>query len=356
MAQNPNDYAIVIGIDSYSQLRLLQAARKDADEFAGWLTSPEGGGLPASTDNIRIIKSPEATAGDPVDARPIKRDIDQALRDFGIKNDGKIGRRLYFYFAGHGFAPDFDDVGMLMADAALDSLNNNIGLRPYRRLLRERGPFDEVVFILDCCRDNFKHGKSGEPEFTLDAKTPTPNVADFIVLAAAYGEGAFERNGGATGEPRGVLTQVLLEALRGERPEAIDDLNRVTAFTLRSHLPKRVKELATDEKLRQEPEIPALPSSDLVFCTVDDAKIKTCTVNVIAPKGLKGDLVLLDGNSNERDRRAAQSCTQATPWVIPLPLHYSSYVITHTESEAELMFNPSRAKKDPYVLQFPKPE
>jgi len=55
MANNPEDYAIVVGINYYPALRKLKAAEKDATLFAEWLMSPEGGGLPP--DNVRLILS-----------------------------------------------------------------------------------------------------------------------------------------------------------------------------------------------------------------------------------------------------------------------------------------------------------
>lgn len=354
MALNDEDYAVVVGIDGYSQLRPLQAAREDADDFMNWLISPEGGGIPNTPDHIQIIKSPDALPDDPFFASPIKRDIDKALRDFGVRGEDRIGRRLYFYFAGHGFGAEFDDVGMLMADAALNNLEN-VGLRPYRKLFFDRGPFDQVVFILDCCRDNNKKRKTGEPE-QLDPKDPPPKVTDFVVLAAAYGERAFEKDDDGTGERRGVLTKALLEALRGKYPEAIDNQNRVTTATLSQFVSSRMKQLTTDEKLRQDPQFLSVPSPEIVFCTIDPALIPSRAMRVIAPNGLKGELILHDGDDKEVKRIAADLATNDQPWEFTLPLRNSNFVVVHTESDAELLINPTRGKKDPYVLRFPRPE
>lgn len=356
MAANVDDYAVVIGIDGYSVLRPLQGARTDADDFVKWLISPTGGDIPNDSNHIQVIKSPDGDLpNDPFNARPIKREIDRALRDFGVRGDERIGRRLYFYFAGHGFGADFDDVGMLMADAVMDDLAN-IGLRPYRKLFFDRGPFDEVIFILDCCRDNNKKSKSGEPEGDLDRKDPLPQVKDFVVLAAAYGEKAFERDDNGTGPRRGVLTKALLEALEGKYPEAIDNQNRVTSATVSQFVAARMKSLTTDEKLRQAPEFLSVPNPEIVFCTVDPAKIPKRAMRIIAPKGLKGDLILLDGENQEVRRTPANLATDDHPWEFPLPLRNSEFVIFHSESDAELLLNPSRGKKDPYVLRFPRPE
>src|SRR5882762_2214822 len=109
MARNPDHYAIVIGIDGYSQLRRLRASEKDAKKFASWLKSDDGGGLPI--ENIYMILSPPDLPSNPFDARPVAYQIDDALTRIGLTKGGWIGKRLYFYFAGHGFGPNFNDVG-----------------------------------------------------------------------------------------------------------------------------------------------------------------------------------------------------------------------------------------------------
>ena len=64
---------------------------------------------------------------DVMNARPNQNDIDKQLRDLGIKREQTPGRRLSFYFAGHEFARESDDVGMLMANASPTiALNRNM--------------------------------------------------------------------------------------------------------------------------------------------------------------------------------------------------------------------------------------
>lgn len=129
MAHNDQDYAVVVGINAYPQLRVLRAAVGDATKFAEWLQLPNGGGLPEK--NVRLIVSAETLPTEPLDAKPIQEDIDKALRDFGVEKNQWMGRRLYFYFTGHGIGPNFNNVGMLMAHAAMVRLNYNIGLQNY---------------------------------------------------------------------------------------------------------------------------------------------------------------------------------------------------------------------------------
>jgi len=343
MAVNEKDYAIVVGINGYSQLRPLKGAKMDAMAFAEWLISPDGGGLP--TKNVATILSLEELPADPFDARPIQKDIDRALRNFGVERNQKIGRRLYFYFAGHGFGPNFDDVGMLMADAAMQRLKNNIGLRPYLDYFHKTGFFDQVVFFLDCCRDIISV-PTAEPAFTPEIMAPLGPVEDFVVLAAAYGEKAFEPTSADVGERRGLLTKAILEGLRN--PDLADEQGRLTAFTLREHVMKKVPELATEEKLRQKPNIPRLPNEEMIFSTVPIVSLK---VQIVVPSGLTGELVLFHGTDRrEIDRHSADQ----SPWVKDLPRN-SRYEIEHTASGLSVILDPRKAKDDPYVFKFPRP-
>src|SRR4051812_47010439 len=183
MAKNPDHYAIVIGIDRYPQLPILEGPVSDATAFKDWLVSPDGGGLPEQ--NARLILT-GAQTNDPLDAQPVKVEIDRALRDFGLERNKKIGKRLYFYFSGHGFGAKFDDVGMLMANASATRLGSNIGLRPFREFFNDFIFFDEIVYVLDCCRDNTQKSQTQGPDFTPIKKALKGHAQEFVVLAAAY--------------------------------------------------------------------------------------------------------------------------------------------------------------------------
>jgi len=359
MAVNDQDYAIVIGINAYPQLRPLKAAHKDATAFAEWLRSDAGGGLPAK--NIELILSPETAAEQPANPGqffPLKRHIDEAVFKLGINRLQRIGRRFYFYFSGHGVGPRFNEVAMLMAAAAMNNLNSNIGLNSYREVLRLGAAFDEVVFILDCCRDPSPRVSNFVPMPAEITPPPEPRgpVEDFVVMAASYGEKAFEPTDPGTGERTGVLTKALLEGLNGK---AANPKGEVTAFSLREYLLTRVKELATDAKMKQEPEIPALPNREIVFARVAPAApADAVKARIIAPAGLEGDLVLFDSTParQELERRKASEVTKDLPeWVKDLQPN-TRYEVEHTASELVAVLDTSKAKEKAYVFRFPRPE
>jgi Caspase domain len=350
MPKNPDHWGIVIGIDAYPQLRPLQAARTDATRFSEWLQSEDGGSLPVS--NIKLVLSPSQFPNDPLDAAPVQRDILRGLQGIGVRENRRLGQRLYFYFAGHGVGPAFDDVGMLLADAAMDLLNNNLGLRPYRSFFRTFGLFDEVVFILDCCRDPRGGFITQAPPFTWEPKPLPPRVNDCVILAAPWGEKAFEPTAAASGERRGLLTAALLEALNG-KTDAIDPSGKVTSYSVRNYLKKRVPAMAAEKNLQQEPRVEA--EEEIVFATFQGASLPKVQTQIIAPSGLLGTLVLKTEDGREIERRpTAQAAAASTIWLVDLQ-NNTLYEVEHVETGYPVILNPREAKAVPYVFKFPRP-
>jgi uncharacterized caspase-like protein len=342
-------YAIAIGIDTYPSLRRLTSSVGDATRFCEWLMDEDGGNL--HPDNVRLVPSPKTTPGDRFDAKPIRDEIDRVLRDFGAELGTRIGQRLYFYFAGHGFGPSFDNVGMVMANASMDTLPHmNIGLREYRHYFHETGLFDEVVFILDCCRDNARDENTNGPQWPpKPVAGKAAQVVDFVALAAGYGEKAFAPVDQIDGERRGILTKALLEALRGDL-RAIDPKGRVTAATLKTFLTARVNELAKGENLKQEAKITDDPN--LVLHQVDVTKVTRLKVHIIATARLTaGELIVREGtNREEIARRKVDEAREAQPWEIDL-LPITRYDIEHSDSDANAFLNPDNVKKEPHVIR-----
>lgn len=351
MAPLTDHFGIAVGIDTYPSLRPLRSSVSDATQFLDWLTDPDGGNV--SPDNIRLIRSPESIAADPFDARPVQSEIDRALRDFGALGGQRVGKRFYFYFAGHGFGPSFDDVGMLMASASMDMLKANIGLRHYRDYFVETGLFDEVVFIIDCCRDNARGEETLAPIFRADpVANKAARIVQFVALAAGYGEKAFAPVSQGDGERRGILTRAVLEALRGD-PRALDPNGRVTAATLQMFVKDRVKEIADDEKLKQEPDLPQSPNPDIVFRVVNAAEVKKLLVHIIAPPGLTGELIIRDARDLTQivDRRPVAQAQAGDPWEIALAPN-TRYEIENPDSDRTVILDPAKARSEPHVFRF----
>lgn len=352
-ARNPDHYAIVVGIDTYPKLPRLRASVSDATRFMEWLMSPDGGGL--DKNHIFPIVSPDTlSSADPLDAIPAQRHVSMALRSLGITNNKRIGQRLYFYFAGHGFGPGFDDVGMLLADAwEPHHLVSNIGLRPYRLFFRDFPLFDELVFILDCCRDQRRAQTKG-PELQPDAPVAGGKPNDFVVMGAVYGEQAFQVVQGDTKERRGLLTKAVLEGLEGA---AADGAGRVTTATLSEYVKKRVPQLAgdasVDEKLAQVPDIlPPAADAELVITTIPAGRLQRVLVKIVAPQHLQGDLVLCEGAARrEIERHAVAAATQAQPWETSL-VRNRAYEVKHAATGITQPLDTSAIGAEPYVFRF----
>ena len=316
MAKNPTHYAIVIGIDKYSQLRVLSGSTGDAALFAIWLKADDGGGVPE--ENIEMVVSGGSFPQNPIDARPAVFQIDDALTKIGLTKPGKIGSRLYFYFAGHGFGPTFDDVGMLMANAAEErmGLGYNIGLRPFRRFLQQSEAFDEIIFILDCCRDPVITVNTYEPGIKPGNVGNGTEVRQVAVLAAEYGAKAFQKNNVGPDEPRGILTKALLQGLKN--PNAADGLGRFTATSVFSYVRDLVPTLTTDPKLQQHPRVDPNPEPEIVFSTIPESLLERVNVEVSVDPKYTGTLILKDNNNQPIVKQPATGLTKASPWRIIL--------------------------------------
>lgn len=334
MARNPDHYAIVIGIDTYSQLRRLRASVGDAAKFALWLASDDGGGLPDG--NIQTIYSLPNLPSDPFDAEPVVQKIDRALFRLGLSKGERIGKRFYFYFAGHGFGPHFNDVGMLMANAKDPErlgINYNLGLQSFRIFLQKSEAFDELIFILDCCRDPAVNTETGKPGITPEKVGTGVAVRDFVMMAAEYGEKAFQYTDKVTGEPRGVLTEALLEGLK--TPEAADALGRFTASSLFDYVEKRITKMGTDPKLQQKPrqDYPK-PETEIIFSTIPESQLEKVEVWISVAPGYTGELILKDNKLKPIERHPAAGLTEANPWKVFL-LRNRWYALTHSDGGNE---------------------
>lgn len=365
---NSDHYAIVIGIRDYPKFTPLLGAHNDAAAFIEWLKSPTGGGLPEG--NITAIFSDESNAANyPNDVRPVHETIDTALEMLGLPDTVPVGTRLYFYFAGHGFGNSFDEIGLLMANAGPNALNANIGLNLYRRYFRDHPHFNEIVYILDCCRDPAPATKGTAmvpPRFTAPVADDLEDIQDFVIMGAAYRGRAWQGTSAVVGKRRGILTTALLEGLGGM---AADAQGNVTADSLRDFLHERVRTLTEDMNMEQSPAIDRPHgTSPFVFCSFPTAPIEPTPVvppevppmtpSVAPPTvpiaiktaGLKGELIVRHGDFTELMRLNLET-TKGKVWRFDLPAG-SRYAIQHMPSNRFFPFDPKEQNGKAIVLKF----
>lgn len=347
---NDLDYAIAVGISFYpEEWDPLMAAPIDATRFMDWVLDSEGGDV--CPENTRLILTTAGRQSNAVlDTKPDQDDIDQALIDFGVHPDwdkrwkGKfLGRRLYFYFSGHGFGPESNDVGMLMADAAPDRLQKSMSVRHYRQFFAERPLFEEVVFIVDCCRDPLPKGhimvEASKPSINLNKEAPSDTFAEFVLLGTSNGKKSYEAPDPVTEEPGGVLTRLVLKALRDRT--AVDEGGERTAEAIRSYMKVHLDELTVRVGRRSIPQNPqfqgnvieAVRPPKLTLGKV--APLASAPVRIIAPAKFAGELIVLEEGTTEIARESTEKATKTKPWIVNLSRskRYSVQYVSPTESK-----------------------
>jgi len=269
-----NDWAIVVGIDTYFDANLpsLKGPDNDAQAFYDWVTSPSGGGVPpgkpvSDTKQAFLIQS--STFHRPFaslqNALPTPREIEETFKTLidvadanAEKGAGlKIGDRLYLFFAGHGFEPHHpaESVALMTANATSEEVAHVLGTY-LADWVYYMAFFNEVFLFMDCCRN---------PDKSVQPSMPYPDqrANDYQKVRRFYGFGArgakeaVERDFG--GKVHGVFTYTLLEGLRGAAADP-DDPTIITAESLRGYLysafPKNLdSQQAANPNIPNEPEV-----------------------------------------------------------------------------------------------------
>jgi hypothetical protein len=249
---------LVIGLNDYPHFgsggRSLQGAINDAEKFAAWLTDVDtGGGLPKK--NCTLVTSKRRPLG------PTQHKIDDALEKIkGKAAKAGGGRRLYFYFSGHGAARSTEDLALCMCHWSYERRQAAMNYPGYRRYIRDCAPFSELVFLLDCCRVRKTDvtGRTSE----LDCPKPRDDAGKtrlFIGYAATFQQEAKEAEFPRGSEDpdegpivHGYFTRALLAALRGG---AAGPAGGVTASALATFLEDHVPRLAREHGHEQDVDV-----------------------------------------------------------------------------------------------------
>lgn len=226
---NADDYAILVAIQVYPGIAHLGGPENDARDLYDWLVDPDGGDLPAT--NIQTIYSSQyypdgaSAVADSVDiyeASPdeteFKKALNQWLKDPNGDWKKRVGRRLYLFFAGHGFtAGSLTDPALYTAQAQPGD-NAHIAVERYMGRLKNAGFFDEIILLLDCCQDVLKATGVTEPTWNPPDRQMNARVQVVELFGAPRGQRAFEA-ADAGGAVRGYVTSVFMDALRTAEAE-----------------------------------------------------------------------------------------------------------------------------------------
>jgi hypothetical protein len=283
---NPTDRAVVVGIDRYPSLEALGGPENDATAFAAWLTEPGGGGLDP-TRVTRIVSSDFPNGA----AEPTTVAIDTAFESIitDFDNTGAGGRRLYIFLAGHGFAPSVAEAALLMANAAAGRFGHYIPGRLYCDWFRTAAFFEEVVLLMDCCRDVRTTVPPRMPPWDPRAGV-TPSKL-FLGFATEMGRASRERPSKDDGNRvRGRFTEAVIAGLR----RAADAQGRVTSETLRDFVFNLLTQEADandeTELNRQEPKFPSTDRIVFTTITVPYTLVATFAAGAAVPELVSGDL------------------------------------------------------------------
>lgn len=273
---NKTDRAIVVGISCYPDPEYgdLGSPENDAKIFYDWLVSPDGGAVPA--ENIELILSSNFIPRDlkpgkppfpsPSDALPGVTEVQRAFdrlhdkyKANSMKGTNYLGRRLYIYLSGHGFAPSDAEAALLTANAARDRLMYHLLGRYNADWFFHAGCFDEVLLFMDCCRQREPGAPLNMPYKEATSPDALTRVKYLYGFATQWSKNARERDFG--GVTRGVFTTALLEGLRGA---AAGPDGKITTNTLSDYLYNHMREFMdppdrNDQSLSNEPDLYSYP-------------------------------------------------------------------------------------------------
>jgi hypothetical protein len=242
------DRALVVGIDRYPDLGDLRGAEADAKDFHKWVTEEAG-----VTDATLIVSS----NFDPVELwneKPAQETINNFFRAVNLESkinkaaekDVRVGRRLYLFFSGHGFAPELDKSGVLMANSASDEPLSFAAMWWANRMY-EGGWFDEVLLFQDACRERMSDAELTPPFLRRDMDGKA-NRRRFYAFSAKDDLLALEKKWGERN--RGVFTLTLLAGLRGGARDP--QTGEITTKSLREYLEMNMRKLLSRRDLARE--------------------------------------------------------------------------------------------------------
>lgn len=323
-----NDYAIVVGIDSYPGeegipgLPRLEASERDARKFEEWLLDPAGGAVPRP--RVKTAMSSDVTPGEPswgTVNRPFRELANETLRTGRI---GPVGRRLYIFLAGHGFSdPQEMNTAALLSAEASYFYTPHVAGRRYAEWFRRNGAFEEIVLVMDCCRELNDLMGLQDPPFPKTKNTEEARrVRFFYAYATEWGQTTRETL--IDGEVCGIFTKSVLDALRNAPP---DESGRVTGQRVKDYIHNRITELMNGAGA-PAPQIDIDSQRDIVFAERDVTQTRKVSV-VLDPFVSGMTVAVIDAFEN-----LVMEVETATPIVVlDLPPGIYKVVAAGTRSE-----------------------
>jgi len=231
----PNDLAVIIGIEEYSDAPKAVYAERDAEAFRAHARA-----LGVPERNIAFLKGSKAGKGS------FEKYIEQWLPRLA-----KPESRVYFYFSGHG-APDVKTGQAYLVPWDGDPNFLETTAYPTKRLYEKLSalPAEKVLVAMDACFSG-AGGRSlvASGARPLVGKVDTGSAGRVTALSASA---ANEISGSLDAQQHGAFTYFLLQGLNGA---AKDAAGHVTVKSLHSYLTPRVQDEARRLNRDQTPQL-----------------------------------------------------------------------------------------------------
>ncbi len=329
------DHALVVGLSHYPAFETLDGPVTDAEDFYQWLIEKGGGDVPARQVK-KILSKPLKKKVSVTTGRPSSDEIDKffvGLEDLSNKNLKKhagrqVGRRLYIFLAGHGFALT-PGAGLLAANASISRPKFHVPGMDWANLFAAGFWFEEILLFMDCCRLTPTTFIPNPPGLQV-AKNSNPALQckRLYCFAAPHGRLALERKFGQS--TRGVFSQTLMTGLRGAA--ANPATGEITSESLRGYLFNNMRSfLDPADLLRSEiAQEPALEPStaetgpSFVIATVT---VKNFPIRITPPANTIGKIInIRDGMSRDGGLPIVRTTTSdGNVWELELPM--GNYVV-----------------------------
>jgi formylglycine-generating enzyme required for sulfatase activity/uncharacterized caspase-like protein len=268
--------AITIGVQEYEFFPSLKYAANDAKKMRDFLLDE------ADFDEVFYFSdnSPKINGAS---TSPTRSRLEYLLENEVKKLSLKTGDNLWFFFAGHGSRENNIDY-LIPIDGHSNVERSGISVEYVIQQLQNSGA-DNIVLILDACRDKGDGGRGGEG-VGKQTEQEAREKGIITIFSCSPNECSWELKE----LEQGVFTYALLEGLGSKGQKA-------TAERLNEYLKYRVQELAQKKGKQQTPRIIADPieKSHLIlmpkYATKSDVSILK---NDAYRAQMKGDLKLAE--------------------------------------------------------------
>jgi Caspase domain len=237
LSENPDDFAIVIGIDKYLDLPQAMYAERDAEAVKKHLIA-----LGYPSRNVVHLSGEKAG----------RSSIEKFLETWLPRNINE-NSRVFFYFSGHG-APDTKtgQAYLVPWDGDVNFLENTA--YPVKRLYDKLNALKarQVIVVLDSCFSG-GGGRSvlakGTRPLVIHVDNSTVNLGKILSFSASA---ANEITGAIDDQGHGAFTYYFLKGISGA---AMDKSGNVTARSLYNYLLPKVQDAARRQNRDQTPQL-----------------------------------------------------------------------------------------------------